>query len=119
MENSIDLKDVTLTPKKEYQFKERAQSKARINEPKSTLQSYIEIIYELGIYANDPLYYAAVILNHILGGASNSLLFQTIREKLGLCYSISSLYLGATGILVISAIVNSEDVEDTDRKSVV
>ena len=88
VENSIDLKDVTLTPKKEYQFKERAQSKARINEPKSTLQSYIEIIYELGIYANDPLYYAAVILNHILGGASNSLLFQTIREKLGLCYSI-------------------------------
>jgi Predicted Zn-dependent peptidases len=113
VENSIDLKDVTLTPKKEYQFKERAQSKARINEPKSTLQSYIEIIYELGIYANDPLYYAAVILNHILGGASNSLLFQTIREKLGLCYSISSLYLGATGILVVSAIVNSEDVEDT------
>lgn len=113
VENSIDLKDVTLTPKKEYQFKERGQSKARINEPKSTLQSYIEIIYELGIYANDPLYYAAVFLNHILGGASNSLLFQTIREKLGLCYSISSLYLGATGILVVSAIVNSEDVEDT------
>lgn len=34
-----------------------------------------------------------ILFNSILGGSFSSVLFQEIREKLGLCYSISSTYL--------------------------
>lgn len=44
-----------------------------------------------GISQNDPLYYSAIIANHIFGsGSFNSRLFKQIREKKGLTYGISS-----------------------------
>jgi zinc protease len=44
-----------------------------------------------GIKRSDPDYYAAYILNHILGGTSfNSRLMDEVREKRGLVYSVSS-----------------------------
>lgn len=44
-----------------------------------------------GISQTDPLYYPAIIANHIFGsGSFNSRLFKQIREKQGLTYGISS-----------------------------
>lgn len=44
-----------------------------------------------GIKRSDPDYYAAYILNHILGGGSfSSRLMDEVREKRGLAYSVSS-----------------------------
>jgi zinc protease len=44
-----------------------------------------------GIKRSDPDYYAAYILNHILGGSAfNSRLMDEVREKRGLVYSVSS-----------------------------
>ena len=37
--------------------------------------------------------YPMILLNSIIGGSFSSILFQEIREKRGLCYSISSSYL--------------------------
>lgn len=52
--------------------------------------------------------YALILLSNILGGGASSLLFQKIREELGLCYSIYS-YISAfknTGIISIYAGLN-------------
>ena len=54
-----------------------------------------------------------MLLNYIFGGHSNSKLFRIVREKYGLCYQINSLYLGATGIIVVSAIINPSDLDKT------
>lgn len=44
-----------------------------------------------GISQNDPLFYSAIIVNHIFGsGSFNSRLFKKIREKEGLTYGIST-----------------------------
>lgn len=43
-----------------------------------------------GINRDDPDYYSAVILGTVLGGGMSSRLFQEIREKRGLVYSIYS-----------------------------
>ena len=43
-----------------------------------------------GIDYNDPDFYAAYILNHILGGGISSRLGQSMREKYGLVYSVYS-----------------------------
>lgn len=103
----------TLQPKRNYNFTERKAAPKKFIQPAKTNQSYLEIFYELGIYANDRLYYAAMILNHIFGGQASSTLFKTVREKYGLCYSINSVYLGATGIIAVSAIINKKDLNKT------
>lgn len=44
-----------------------------------------------GIERDDPLWYAAVVMNHVLGGGGQqSRLFNEVREKRGLAYSVSS-----------------------------
>lgn len=43
-----------------------------------------------GIPYGDDHNYSLVILNNILGGGASSILFQKVREELGLCYSIGS-----------------------------
>lgn len=48
-----------------------------------------------GIARDDPEFYAAFVMNHVLGGGSfNSWLFDEVREKRGLAYSVYS-YLDA------------------------
>lgn len=47
-----------------------------------------------GLHRDDPDYYAALVLNHVLGGGSfTSRLYDEIREKRGLAYSVYSYLL--------------------------
>ncbi|MCB2292097.1 insulinase family protein [Clostridium algoriphilum] len=57
--------------------------------------------------------YALILLSNILGGGSSSLLFQKIREELGVCYSIYC-YISAfknTGIVSIYAGLSPTNAE--------
>lgn len=67
--------------------------------------------------ANHPLRYAAYILNALLGGGMSSRLFQKIREKYGLAYSVYSelnLYRD-TGVLLVSAATSAASARDVVR----
>ena len=46
---------------------------------------------------------AMQVLNMVLGGGMTSKLFIQVREKMSLCYSISSGYYGAKGIVTVHA----------------
>ncbi|MBO21468.1 MAG: peptidase M16 [Rhodospirillaceae bacterium] len=47
-----------------------------------------------GLYRDDPDYYAAILLNHVLGGGNfTSRLYDEVREKRGLAYSVFSYLL--------------------------
>lgn len=62
----------------------------------------------IGIETGNDDVYPLHILNSILGGGASSILFQKIREELGLCYSVYS-YLSSfkkTGIITIYAGLN-------------
>ena len=54
---------------------------------------------------------AMQLLNVVLGGGMTSKLFMNIREKQSLCYSISSGYYGAKGILTVSAGIDCDKRE--------
>lgn len=58
----------------------------------------------------DPLYDATTIMNSVFGGSMSSRLFQTVREKMGLAYTVYSFVscYAETGMLAIYAGVNSE-----------
>ncbi len=59
-------------------------------------------------------FYASQLLSTILGGGMSSRLFQEVREKRGLCYSISSFHWGFsdTGIFGIHAATGAEDLKE-------
>jgi predicted Zn-dependent peptidase len=59
-------------------------------------------------------YYASQLLAQIMGGGMSSRLFQEIREKHGLCYSIYAFHWGFsdTGIFGIHAATGQEDIPE-------
>jgi predicted Zn-dependent peptidase len=66
---------------------------------------------------HDPRRYALQILNMILGGNASSRLFQELREKRGLCYSVSThpSSFRDTGMLNISLGLEQRNVEKSLR----
>jgi zinc protease len=68
-----------------------------------------------GIKRSDPDYYAAYILNHILGGGSfSSRLMDEVREKRGLAYSVSSslAILDHTALMQAQTATKNASVEE-------
>lgn len=98
-------------PKYDIYFKRRAKQLEMIADVANTNQTYLSIVYDLKIFSCDVLSVAASFLNYRFGGASDSTLFRIVREKYGLCYQIYSTYLTGSGIIVVRAIVNKQDVE--------
>lgn len=62
-------------------------------ENKDLEQAHIVIGFQ-GISKNDPDYYAATLLSTVMGGGMSSRLFQEVREKHGLVYSVYSSHTG-------------------------
>lgn len=59
--------------------------------------------------------YVSVILNYILGDGSDSLLFNTVREKESLCYSISSGYVSSVHCLRIRSEIDKKNYEKAKK----
>jgi predicted Zn-dependent peptidase len=59
-------------------------------------------------------FYTAQILAAILGGGMSSRLFQEVREKRGLCYSVYAFHWGFadTGIFGVHAATGPDDVAE-------
>ncbi len=60
---------------------------------------------------------AMQLMNTILGAGMTSKLFLNVREKMSLCYSISSGYFSTKGIVTVSAGIDA-DQEETVRREV-
>ncbi len=76
------------------------------------------LMAQTGIARDDPDYYAAFIVNHILGGGSfSSRLYQEVREKRGLAYSVGSYLslLDQAPLLMASVATQNERVAETIR----
>ncbi|HTV67396.1 MAG TPA: pitrilysin family protein [Rhizobiaceae bacterium] len=58
-------------------------------------------------------FYASQVLSMILGGGMSSRLFQEVREKRGLCYSVYSFHWGFsdTGVFGVHAATGQSDIE--------
>ena len=75
-------------------------------------QNHLLLVFP-GLHANHPDRYKLAALNNILGAGMSSRLFQRVRERSGLCYSIysfTSLYQN-TGVLGIYVALNRETQE--------
>jgi predicted Zn-dependent peptidase len=57
--------------------------------------------------------WAMRVLNTLFGGSSESMLFESIREKNGLAYQVASSYQPFTSLITVMAGVSHENVEKT------
>ncbi len=78
-------------------------------------QASIQLVYP-GIEREDPQFFAAYLMNHVLGGGTfSSRLFNQVREERGLAYGIGSYLrnLEHTSSLVIVTSTRAERASDT------
>lgn len=81
-------------------------------EYKDTQQAYLTIVYDTNILNVKEDYWVLQLMSMILGQLPNSFLFQEVREKRSLCYSIRSNVSGYDGIMYISAGVRLDSIDE-------
>lgn len=93
-----------------YQFKDEVTQKNQISH-KDISQSYITNLYTCEITNKDEEFAALRVANAILGQLPTSLLFQEVREKNSLCYSIYSALFPYDGVIGICTGVEVNNVD--------
>jgi len=80
-------------------------------EEKDLEQVHFTLAFE-GVPYGDPDYYTAQVFSAVLGGGMSSRLFQEVREKRGLCYSVYAFNwsFDGTGLFGVYAGTAEEDV---------
>ncbi len=81
-------------------------------ERRKLMEAQILLGFEGVPYSSED-FHAAQILASVLGGGMSSRLFQEVREKRGLCYSIYAFHwsFNDTGLLGVHAATGAEDVD--------
>lgn len=69
------------------------------------------------VHNRDPRFAAMQVFNVIFGAGMTSKLFQNVREKLSLCYSVGSSYYGSKGIVTVAAGIDF-DKEEAARQEI-
>lgn len=82
-------------------------------EERDVEQAHLVLGFE-GVSQKDPDYFTAQILSSLLGGGMSSRLFQQVREKRGLAYSVFSYCwsFSDTGLFGVYAGTNPQDIEE-------
>lgn len=78
---------------------------------KNISQSSIALVYATSTDVLSEDYYKMYVMNSLLGQSPTSLLFEEVREKHSLCYSISSYLIQFDGALIITLGTNKENIE--------
>lgn len=109
----LDREPVTLRPQTPL-TPGKAQEQEEIME---VTQGKLCLGYLTPITNRSPEFAAMQVLNVIFGSGMTSKLFQNVREKLSLCYSVGSAYYSTKGILAVSAGIDF-DKEELTRQEV-
>lgn len=92
------------TKKAKIGFEEEKQ----IIENMDVVQGKLVLGYDVDLPIGTDSLYKVLVYNAILGSSSNSKLFQNVREKASLAYTIRSSYLKHKGILLLSAGIEAD-----------
>lgn len=87
----------------------------KIDVPYDLPQTTLQLAFP-GIERKDPQFFAAYLMNHILGGGTfTSRLFAEVREKRGLAYGVASMLVNSehSSSLVISTATRSDRAAET------
>lgn len=104
------VKDKSVTQLKTNVHNDKKSEYEEVKEKQDTTQSVLSL--GLRIDSNNPQdFYVLNVYNAILGTTPSSKLFQNVREKESLCYTVRSRYYRLKNIIVIYAGINKENYE--------
>ncbi|MGM0602997.1 MAG: EF-P 5-aminopentanol modification-associated protein YfmF [Bacillota bacterium] len=83
-----------------------------ITEEMSVNQAKLAAGFRTGITRNMGNYYSLLVFNSLLGGFSQSKLFQEVREKRSLAYYINSSIESTKGLMMVSCGINNENYSE-------
>lgn len=109
----LDRQPMTLAPQTVLRQSEKKQD----TECLEVAQGKLCMGFTTPIHIRESRFAAMQVMNTVFGGGMTSKLFQNVREKQSLCYSIGSGYYGTKGILVVYAGIDF-DKETTVREEV-
>ena len=89
----------------------QSQEYACGKETKDIQQSILSLLYRTGVNIQHPDYWALRIVNGMFGAFPVSYLFQEVREKRSLCYSIYSSIIAYDGALVVQTGIDKQNIE--------
>ena len=95
-------------------YKEKIDEETEIKIIKDTqdiIQGKLVLGYDALINPSSDDYYKIMVYNAILGGYVNSKMFQNVREKESLAYTVRSSYIKHKGILLITAGIEIQKYE--------
>ena len=104
----VNRKVVSLKTKK-FVCKE----KKTIVDKKDISQSYLNVVYVTPFNKNSKDYFAWFLGNALLGVLPTSLLFTEIREKMSLCYAITSIDYKNEGVIKIVTSIDGNNKDKT------
>ncbi|AIO19150.1 Peptidase M16 inactive domain protein [Candidatus Izimaplasma bacterium HR1] len=117
----INADEIKTMINKELNFKPRANNLVLIDNTEKPLRDHEVIIesqnvsqaklvigYQFPVYYSTDEYYQAIVLNTLIGGGPESLLFKKIREDLSLVYFIGSAYDQNKGSFMIYSGINQD-----------
>lgn len=109
MFTSLQREPVTLAP----QTPLRGGTGRDVVETMEVSQGKLCLGYVTPITNRDPEFPAMQVFNALFGAGMTSKLFQNVREKKSLCYSIGSAYYGTKGIVTVSAGIDFDKEAET------
>ena len=83
-----------------------------VNDKQDVTQGKIVLGYEAFVNPSLEDYYKVMVYNAILGGSVPSKLFQIVREKMSLCYTIRSMFIKHKSVMFITAGVEMNKKEE-------
>jgi predicted Zn-dependent peptidase len=109
----LDFKSSYKVIKSIYKFEANHHFRSTLN--KQFDQSTLTQLYTTNVLYSDNLYFALRVMVIMLGQLPNSLLFQEVREKRSLCYSISAGSFNYDGIMSIQTGIEFSKKELVER----
>ena len=78
---------------------------------KQVSQAKVAVLYKIPVLFNDDRHYAFRLARLVLSGTLSSKLSKVIREEMGLCYFINSVYSSYYGSFIVTTGVASENID--------
>lgn len=94
---------------KEEQQEQTVEEKQSVNQGKIVIGC--DILFDEDDLKDENLKYEALLYNGLLGGSANSKLFQNVREKASLAYTVSSNYVRFKSNIFINAGIEIENYD--------
>lgn len=79
-------------------------------------QARLNIGWRTEIHCRESRFAAMKVCNHIFGGGMTAKLFMNVRERMSLCYDISSAYHGSKGIVTAAAGIDYAKAETVKKE---